>query len=169
METEMEDSYNQWFLGVMKHTIKVMLIIQIHTWQQSIMHHLTTVNDKILGVNNALHTAEIQWRVVWSEVGVHTTNNTTVKGMEIFVFFGNIQKNVGYQKNSSNFCKYFLCFSYISNNNLKHILHLHNTYLYIHPHRHTHAHTLSLILECASSLSFKFWAQLKQQHLEQVL
>jgi hypothetical protein len=53
METGVEDSYNQWFLGVMKHIIKMMLIIQIHNWQQSTMHHITKANDKMLGV--AMH------------------------------------------------------------------------------------------------------------------
>jgi hypothetical protein len=50
METGMEDSYKQWFLDVRKHIVKILLIIQIHTWQQSTMHHITTANDKMLRV-----------------------------------------------------------------------------------------------------------------------
>jgi len=50
METGMEDSYKQWFLDAMKHIVKIMLIIQIHTWQQPTMHRITTVNDKMLKV-----------------------------------------------------------------------------------------------------------------------
>ena len=64
-----------------------------------------------------LQAAEIQLRMVCGEIGVQTSNNTTIKGMDIFVFFGNIQKNVGYLKNNSNFVN-IICFSYIPNNNL---------------------------------------------------
>jgi len=50
MEMGMEDSYKQWFLDIRKHIVKMMLIIQIHTWQQLTMHRITTANDNMLRV-----------------------------------------------------------------------------------------------------------------------
>jgi len=44
----MEDNYKERFLDVWKHTVKMMLIIQIHTWQQLTMLRITIANDKML-------------------------------------------------------------------------------------------------------------------------